>query len=1192
MYLKHLELHGFKTFADRTELEFTPGITAIVGPNGSGKSNVFDAIRWALGEVGYKSLRSGRMDDVIFAGSESRRTMGMGAVQLTINNDSGALPVDYAEVTVTRRANRGGEGEYLLNMAPCRLRDIQMLFLGTGLGGRSYSLIGQGQVDSILNAGPDERRALLEEAAGLARYKRRRREAERRLANAGANLLRVADVLAELTTQMEALREQAEAASAYQAYTREIHDLELALQVDDARRIVGQLRRIAAQTEAVQEQLHTLAASAAETGTQIDQGRSRAAEVARLWEEAQRTLLQLVEDLSARESEAQVLAERVRGAEAQRARLAADAHRLEADLAEVDESLDVLRAQAEQLRARRDELLERLRVTEEVQEDTLASQRDAEERLAAARAEIADLGAARTRTAHELTRLDERRAALDEQIGALRAKHGALASAEAQLGDTTDRLARSLAELTTRRGEAGAVASAADARRRALDDRLTASEESLRQAAADRQVVTQTLAFLEDMSARLEGYEKGVREILLAKQEHPEQFAGIRYPVVELLRVAAPHRPAIEAALGRRLFSLVAGTVDDVKGGLRYLRGNGQGSASFIPIDLLTPPAEDSLPQDAEIVGRAVDLVELTNGAKDVVQALLGDVVIVATLDAAVGLRASGYGGRIATLDGELLSPDGVITFRGKPDGESLLLGRREQIATLRERRAGLDGAIAESEAERWQTAAELAGAVQQSDAATAEVRRLEVALRELEAALAPARLDAARLPAERAEVEGTLAQLAAEQERLGTDTLRLEADEVELGRVIADRELTLGDAEEALRTAGERTRAAGDDLADVRVQLAELAGMLAALQTRVEEHARESREIGGRRDTLRGELAVLDGERHLLTVSLEQAQRSREELVSQQDDTRARLSAFDEERGTLQQRLLGLEGRWREVQDALHDVEEQAHRLEVRQAQADAEFTAAVRRISEEFGTGWDDVRELRLPSGRDEAQGRIQALRGLVAALGPVNLRAVEEHQTVALRVESLRTQSDDLTRARVAMAALIQRLDEVLRVRFAETFERVDEEFNRLFVRLFAGGRARLLLVDGEPGTEPGIEIEAQLPGKKMRSLSALSGGERVLVALSLIFAMLRVHPSPFCIFDEVEAALDDANTKKFTTLLRELAERTQVLIITHNKGTMEASDVLYGVTMELPGVSKIISMRLTRKGTPEPVPAVVT
>jgi chromosome segregation protein len=1188
VYLKRLELHGFKTFADRTELEFTPGITAIVGPNGSGKSNVFDAIRWALGEIGYKSLRSGRMDDVIFAGSESRRAMGMGEVQLTIDNDSGALPVDYAEVTVTRRANRGGEGEYLLNMAPCRLRDIQMLFLGTGLGGRSYSLIGQGQVEGVLNSGPDDRRALLEEAAGLARYKRRRREAERRLANAGANLVRVEDVLAELTAQMEVLREQAEAATAYRSYTREIHDLELALQVEDGRRILGQLRRIAAQTEAVQEQLHILAAAAAETGTQIDQGRSRAAEVARLWEEAQRTLLQLVEDLSARESEAQVLAERVRGAEARRERLVADAHRLDADLSEVDESLDVLRVQAEQLRTRRDELLERLRVTGEVQEGALASQREAEERLAAVRAEILDLGAARSRTAHELTRLDERRAALDEQLAALRAKHTALAAAEAQLASTQDHLARSVAALAGRRDEAAAVVRAAEAQRRTVEDRLVVCDASLRQTAADRQVVAQTLAFLEDMSARLEGYEKGVREILLAKQQHPEQFAGIRYPVVELLRVAAPHRPAIEAALGRRLFSLVAGTVEDVKGGLRYLRGNGQGSASFIPIDLLAAPTKDALPPQAEIVGRAVDLVELTNGAKDVVQALLGDVVVVADLDAAVRLRAAGYGGRIATLDGELLSPDGVITFRGRPDGESLLLGRREQIATLKERLAGLDAATAETEIERARLAAELAGAVQRVEAATGEVRRIDAALRELEDALAPARLEAARLPAEQAEVEGALALLAAEQERLRADTLRLGADEMELESVIADREMTLADAEGALLTAGERALAAGADLADGRVQRAELTGMLDALQTRVEDHARESREIAGRRDGLRGEIAVLDGEHHLLTISLEEARRSRGELAARQDETRARLSALDEERGTLQQRLVELEGRWRDVQDALHDVEEQAHRLEVRQAQADAEFTAVVRRISEEFGAAWDEVRELRLPGGRDEAQGRIQALRGLVAALGPVNLRAVEEHQTLALRVESLRAQSDDLTRARAAMAVLIQRLDEVLRVRFAETFERVDEEFNRLFVRLFAGGRARLLLVDGEPGTEPGIEIEAQLPGKKMRSLSALSGGERVLVALALIFAMLRVHPSPFCIFDEVEAALDDANTKRFATLLRELAERMQVLIITHNKGSMEASDVLYGVTMEVPGVSKIISMRLTRKGTPEPVP----
>ena len=1062
MYLKRLELHGFKTFADRTELEFTPCITAIVGPNGSGKSNVFDAIRWALGEIGYKSLRSGKMDDVIFGGSESRRAMGMGEVSLTINNDSGALPVDYAEVTVTRRGNRGGEGEYLLNMAPCRLRDIQMLFLGTGLGGRSYSLIGQGQIDSVLNAGPDDRRALLEEAAGLARHKRRRREAERRLANAGANLLRVQYVLDELTTQLDALRGQAEAASAYQAYTKEIHDLELALQVDDARRILGQLRRIAAQTESVAEHLRTIAASAGETGTQIDQGRSRAAEVARLWEEAQRRLLQLVEDLSARESAMQVLAERVRGAEAQRERLAVDAHRLHADLAEVEESLDVLRAQAEQLRTRRDELLERLRVSEEIGEAMVTAQREADERLAAARTELLDLQAARSRTAHELARLDERGSALDEHLATLRAKYAALLSAEDHLSVATEQLTQAVAELLIQREDAAAAVSAASARRQTVEDRLAASDEALRQGAADRQVVTQTLAFLEDMSARMEGYEQGVREILLAKQEHPERFAGIRYPVVELLRVAAPHRPAIEAALGGRLFSLVAGTVEDVKGGLRYLRGNGQGSASFIPIDLLAVSTGGSLPAGEEIVGRATDLVELTNGARDVVDALLGDVVVVATLDAAVALRGRGYGGRIATLDGELLSPDGVITFRGRPDGESLLLGRREQIAALRERLAALDAAAADTGRERARLQAESAGSVQDVDAAIAEVRRFEAAVRDLEGILAPARLEAARLPAERVEVEASLAQLASEQERLRSDTLRLEADDVEMSRLLSEREVAVAAAEAALRRAGERAQAAGMELSDVRVHLAELAGMLDALQTRADEHTREAADVAVRRDALQGEMAVLDGEHHLLRISLEGAQRSRGTLAAEQGETRAGLSSLDEERGTLQQQLLELEGRWREVQDALRDVEEQAHRLEVRHAQADAEFTSAVRRISEEFGAGWEDVREVRLGSSRDEAQGRIQALRGLIASLGPVNLRAVEEHQAVALRVEFLRTQADDLARARTAMAALILRLDEVLRVRFAETFERVNEEFDRLFVRLFAGGRARLLLV----------------------------------------------------------------------------------------------------------------------------------
>lgn len=1187
MYLKRLELHGFKTFADRTELEFTPGITAIVGPNGSGKSNVFDGIRWALGEMSVKSLRGGRMDDVIFVGSEGRRGMGMGEISLTINNDSGVLPVDYSEVTVTRRVNRGGEGEYFLNTLPCRLRDIQMLFLGTGLGGRSYSLIGQGQVDSVLNAGPEERRVLLEEAAGLARYKRRRREAERRLGGAGQNLQRVADVLAELTAQLEALREQAEAAMQYQAYTKEIRDLELGLQVDDARRILTALKRIVTQTESVQQQLHTLATSGSEIGGHIDRDRARAADVARQWEEAQRALLQIVEDLSGKESAMQVLAERVRGTGAQRERLAGDEHRLQVQLAEAETALRELRAQVESLGARRDHLLDQLRLAEEAHGEAAAADRTAEEQLAALRAEIADLMAARTRAAHDLARLEERTAGFDAQVESLTSKQADLAASAERLSATAAQMEASIAELLSERDAVGARLDGLRTRRGDVEGGLAGCEDELRRLSSDRQVVAQTLGFLEDMHHHMAGYEQGARDILLAKQEHPERFAGIRYPVLELLRVAAPHRAAIEAALGRRLFSLVAGSVEDVKGGLRYLRGNGQGGASFIPVDLVPACPPVTVPGGAGIVGRATDLVELTNGAREVVHALLGDVVVVASLDDAVAIKVAGFVGRIATLDGELLTPDGVITVRGKPDGEALLLGRREQIDALRARKLELDAAIERVTGQRIALQDQVAALDEEMTAAEADATRLDEAIAEQKAALAPVQVESARLPVERGEADATLARAGAERASLLSDVSRLRADDAELQQVLQERESVAAGAEAAVRGAEERTQATSAHLTDVRVQLAELAGTLEALRARVDEHAHEEADLAAHQDQLQGEITVLDGEHHLLTHSLEEAQRARTALVEQQEATRTVLTALQEERGALQQRLMDLEATWREIQESLRNVEEQAHRLEVRHAQVDTEFTSATRRISEEFGMSWEDVREIRLPAGRDEAQGRIEALRGLLAVLGPVNLRAVEEHAAVAARVDALRTQAEDLERARAALTALVQRLDEVLHVRFAETFEAVNVEFNRLFVRLFAGGRAQLLLVLGE-GTEPGIEIEAQLPGKKMRSLSALSGGERVLVALSLIFAMLRVHPSPFCIFDEVEAALDDANTTKFTTLLRELAERTQVLIITHNKGTMEAADVLYGVTMELPGISKIISMRLTRKGIPEPVP----
>lgn len=1188
MYLKRLDLHGFKTFADRTELEFTPGITAIVGPNGSGKSNVFDAIRWALGEMSFRSLRSGRLDEFIFSGSEARRAMGQAEVALTINNDSGALPIDYAEVTVTRRATRGGDGEYLLNDTVCRLRDIQMLFLGTGLGGRSYSLIGQGQVDSVLNAGPEERRQLLEEAAGLARYKRRRREAERRLTHATTNLLRVSDLLAELTSQLEQLRAQSEAAAAHQAHTKEIRDLELALQVDEARRVIAGLKRIATQTDSVREQLAATAAAASQVSTQIDRDRARASEVAHLWEEAQRTLLQVVENLSARESTLQVLQERGRATTAQRARLADDLQIFQARLARVEETLDGLREQADTQAAQRDALLEQMRVSEDASNTTRTAEHAAEERVGALRDELADLAAARSRAQHELARLEARLAGVHEQLSDLEAKEAGLTKMATDLTAKAGDSALALADLQQRHEAAASRLAQLNASRTEVQERLEALSTQIQHATAERQVVVSTLTLLEDLQRQLAGYEGGVREILLARKQDPARFPGVRTSIAEIIRVAPTYRPAVEAALGRRLFSLLVGSVEDVKEGLAYLRGNGGGSASFAPVDLLQGKPVPSLPQGRDVVGRASDLVQLRNGAKAAVDVLLGDVTVVTTLDAAVTLRRAGHAGRLVTLAGEVLAPDGVISVHGSSNGDGSVLGRTERIQTLYTQRAAVDAKVADLESRRQSASDERESVDRLVAEADAGVTHLQTEVTEHQIAAGLVQADLDKIPHQRDELNATRSQLMQERVELEAEAARLGEDEAVIGTTLAERERMLLDAEAALRASQESASASATQLTEVRVQLAGLGGALDTLQARVDEHAALSGDLSARCDQLQGEITVLDGEMHLLTHSAEEAQKEKQTLEGLQDATRQRLADLASERDALQKRMTEAEAQWRQSQESLRTIEEQVHRLEVRQAQSDAELQAAQRRISEEFAVAWDDVRDIRLPSSRDEAQGRIEALRGLVAALGPVNLLALDEHQALATRVEALAGQADDLERAKAALTALMQQLDEVLQVKFAQTFAAVNEEFNRLFVRLFAGGRAQLLLVEGEPGTEPGIEIEAQLPGKKMRSLSALSGGERVLVALSLIFAMLRVHPSPFCIFDEVEAALDDANTRKFTTLLRELAQQTQVLIVTHNKGTMEAADVLYGVTIESPGVSKIISMRLTPTQTKQPVP----
>jgi chromosome segregation protein len=1194
--LKRLELAGFKTFADRTSLEISERLTAIVGPNGSGKSNIFDAIRWALGEGSLRTLRGVRTEDVIFAGCERRRPLAMAEVIVTLDNSDGGLrlpatsngdgplpALPFAEVTVTRRGMREADSQYFINGLPCRLRDIQMMFLGTGLGGHSYALITQGEVDHLLDATPDERRMILEEAAGLARYKRRRRDAERRMTGAEQILLRVSDVLRELEAQCAQLARQAEAAQRYQGYTQELRGLELAVQVEEVRRLARAQRRIREQLEqatARRGDIDGTLRAVIEDRETVDR---RTVEAGRQWEDAQRALVRLTERRSALDAERQLLAERLRGVRAHRDRLARDTERYQAEGRRLEDEEAAL-AEAEEALAS-----EQARVQSQIEEaegrlrDMDADAARAEERLEALRAAAGDLAVARARLSAEMTAAAAQEAAARDRIAAADARLAHLAGRRTAAESAREALAVEHARLSTDLEEKrGRLAALRAEQREQAEVREGLLEES-RRVETEREGLRQRLRYLEEAHAQYRGYDAGAREVLLARRSDPQRLAALRGVVAEHLEVPRDLRAAIEAALGFALSALIVDSIDDVRRILADLEERAVGRLAFLPLSLAgspdPPAAPPSVLSDPAVRGRAADLVRITGNHSAAVRALLGDALIVQDLETALRCRAAGYPGCVITLAGEGVWPRGVLTAGGQEEGAGRVVGRAEDIALLRASLAGVD------------------------HRATDHARRAEslsARLRELETAVSADEAWVARQGEVRADVARRLTLLEAEVARLGEETVSLTGEREEAHAEVAaqealrdrlEKDVRAGDARLAeteaethrlaahLRDQAGSRREAAQQVTDLKVGLTELGGRRDTLRARAGDIARALAECRARRDDLAGEDQGLLADSARLEAEEEAARARWDALAKEAAGLAQTLATLDAERAALVTRKAALEEAHQDAARRAEAVAEEMHRLELRQAQVDAEAGGARRRIEEEGGRPFDQVAG-DVPDGvnRDEALGRIEALRGLIAAMGAVNLLAIDEHRQVASRVDSLRTQRDDVQGAVGALRALIGHLEDVIRDRFEATYRAVNEEFSALFTRLFGGGRATLELIVVPGSDEPGIDILVQPPGKNLRSLGALSGGERVLAALSLIFAMLRVRPSPFCVFDEVEAALDDANTRKVAQVLRELAEQTQMIIITHNKATMEACDVLFGVTMEEPGVSRIVSMRL--------------
>lgn len=1183
MFLKRIELAGFKSFADRTELEFVNGITAVVGPNGSGKSNISDAIRWVLGEQSAKSLRGGKMEDIIFAGSDARKAVNYGEVSLTLDNADGALPLEYNEVTVTRRVHRSGDSEYLINKQQCRLKDITELFMDTGIGKEAYSIIGQGRIEEILSTRSEDRRGIFEEASGIVKYKSRKREAQKKMDETEQNLLRIHDLVSELEDQVEPLRKQSEKAIHFKALKEQLKTKEISLYVHNIETVHQAWSEASDKLEKLQEEQLALAAVVSKHDALLEHDRQKLRELEQELDGLHAAMLQISEDAEKCEGYGEVLKERKRNLEQNR-------KQLEESIAGQDERIASLTKEEAECRSRaaalEAQLLE-LRAELAAEEARLlgvagGTAIDAEEKL---KGDLLDVLSAMAQLRNELRYGAQQQEALDrrmERISEDEAKRSEqleriaerkrrlqeqLDNVLRELSDGKERLMRESEQIRTIAGHIEEAGAAVRKWEQKLDSHISRRDT------------------MKEMQDALDGFMQGVKAVLKAARRGSGGIAGVHGAVAELIRVPQRIETAVETALGGALQHIVMEDERTARTAIAFLKQQQLGRATFLPLDVIKgrslPESDKRTVGAAEgFVGVAAELVDCDDRYRSIVDNLLGNVLLAETLEQANRIASRcHYRYRVVTLDGDVVNAGGSMTGGSLQKKGASLLGRSRQIEAL-------DAEIAE--------ARETAGKLRDK---LGDLRK-EHSIRSQTVEELRGMLEARRI--EEQQLRGDLQQVLQEAKHLDEQTELASADRTsqaderkQLEEAMADAqrkldELTEQEArlQEAIQLAEQRRKASESAKEELQGQLTD---MKIAAAKKEQEHAgfeEHAQRIRGDIGKAKQELSNLRG---LLVQQQDELKRLDEETaaqIEQLNELRIRKSRCAEDtdlkradRARLLSELEQGESETKEQRTQLRTVEDQIRATEIAVNRQDVELDNLLRKLSEEYELSYELAKQqYAVPEDVPAAQLEVRELKRQISALGEVNLGAIEEYERVKERYLFLSGQKDDLIEAKTTLYQVIKEMDDEMSKRFRSTFEAIRSHFVVVFAKLFGGGRADLIMVEPDRVLDTGIDIVAQPPGKKLQNLQLLSGGERALTAIALLFAILQVKPVPFCVLDEVEAALDEANVSRFAQYLREFSELTQFIVVTHRKGTMEEADVLYGVTMEEGGVSKLVSVRL--------------
>ena len=1180
MYLKRLEMQGFKSFADKTILEFMPGITSVIGPNGSGKSNISDAIRWILGEQSMKSLRGTKTQDIIFAGTQNRKSLGFAEASLIFDNTDGTLPIEYSEVTITRKIYRCGETGYYINKVPCRLKDIVELFMDTGIGRDGYSIIGQGKIDEILSNKSEDRRHIFEEAAGIVKYRTRKEETEKKLEQTKLNLLRINDILTEIEGNLEPLQIQSDKAKKYLNLKEELKNIEVGLFIYNIEKYKQSLEELTKDEEIMnstlnQEEgkLEKIKILKEELKDRIDEITTQIENMQNIGFESQKEIEKLNSNINVAET-----------------KIASNTENMETykkEITELEEKIANLKEEIEQKQTKKDNLKENKEKFENELKTKEEELKKLTEKLSSKEIEIEklkkqvegntdkkyELQSEISMQTANLENLEKRQKQLEQEISnniseldRTRMKKEDIAKGFYEIENNRNKVLKSIEEIDNKKQE--------------INSKIKEFDIQIANNTNEMRMKQSRYNFLVETEKEKEGYIKSVKSLLTDCEKIKELGKGMHGVLANIISVPTEYETAIEMCLGASLQNIVTDTEEDAKKLVEHLRKNNLGRASFLPISSVKGKKIENIKgKRAGVVGIASDLISCDKKYEQIILNLLGRTVIVDNMQNAINLaKENNYSFRIITIEGDIINPSGAITGGSVTKKTVNILGRSREIESLEKEIKKLKEKIEKLEKDKEHY--ELS-----SEDVIEEVQSLEKQLQEIDITYATEKQRVVSIDENIEQIQKRIEKLKDEKERAeeNKNTIKISKEENKklienINKQNEDDQKIIDEFSNANKDSQKYIDDLNFDITNLKISVSSfnesevsIEEMTEMINKEIETHTRNA-------ENKKVQIENASLENSKLKEEIENTKQEIEKVKSQVENSGENIEKLKQERIEQNEKLNKKEDEQTEQFKTIEELKAQITKMEVKKTKTEEDITDVINKMWEEYELTPNNAGSYQKPENVALTQRKVNILRTDIKELGSVNVDSIEEYKNLKDRYDFMCEQRLDLEDTMAKLRKVIQEMTETMKKQFKEKFEVINKNFGEVFKELFGGGMAEVTLTDEENILECGIDITVQPPGKKLQNMTLLSGGEKAFTAIALLFAILKINPAPFCVLDEIEAALDDVNVYRYAEYLKKFAKETQFLIITHRKGTMEAADTVYGVTMEEKGISKLLSMKL--------------